>query len=128
MEGRIGSTNPMPMNETTQAKATAKTAFGCLNGLAAPVDVPLIQMLRFGMSAAPGPSGPRWLCSSRPCSSGLAHQRVITLGAGQGVHGRQGRDQRGLLVRTEPGQQRGDPLGPHGPAAGQYGLALGRDT
>ena len=37
------------MNETTQANATANTAFGCLNGLAAPVDVPLIQVLRFGM-------------------------------------------------------------------------------
>ena len=28
IEGRIGSTRPMPMNDTTQAKATAKTAFG----------------------------------------------------------------------------------------------------
>src|ERR1039458_9558725 len=53
MEGRIGSTRPMPMNDTTQAKATAKTAFGCLNGLAAPVDAPLIPMLRFGMYEAP---------------------------------------------------------------------------
>ena len=26
--GRIGSTSPMPMNEMTQAKATAQTAFG----------------------------------------------------------------------------------------------------
>src|SRR5580692_4000790 len=33
--GRIGSTRPMPMNDTTQAKATANTAFGCRNGLAA---------------------------------------------------------------------------------------------
>ncbi len=33
--GRIGSTRPMPMNEMTQANATAQTAFGCLNGLAA---------------------------------------------------------------------------------------------
>ena len=33
--GRMGSTRPMPMNDTTQAKATANTAFGCLNGLAA---------------------------------------------------------------------------------------------
>ncbi len=40
--GRIGSTRPMPMNDTTQAKATANTAFGCLNGLAAePWGVPL---------------------------------------------------------------------------------------
>lgn len=31
--GRIGSTSPIPMNEITQAKATAHTAFGCLNGL-----------------------------------------------------------------------------------------------
>jgi hypothetical protein len=34
MAGRIGSTRPMPMNDTTQANATAKTAFGCRNGLA----------------------------------------------------------------------------------------------
>src|SRR3984885_1523844 len=33
--GKIGSTRPMPMKDTTQAKATANTAFGCLNGLAA---------------------------------------------------------------------------------------------
>jgi len=33
--GSIGSTRPMPMKDTTQANATAKTAFGCLNGLAA---------------------------------------------------------------------------------------------
>src|SRR4051795_9000090 len=31
--GRMGSTRPMPMKLTTQAKATAKTAFGCLNML-----------------------------------------------------------------------------------------------
>ena len=31
--GRIGSTSPMPMNATTQAKATANTAFGCRKGL-----------------------------------------------------------------------------------------------
>ena len=41
--GRIGSTRPIPMNDTTQANATANTAFGCLNGLAAdPADVPLM--------------------------------------------------------------------------------------
>ena len=33
-EGRIGSTRPIPMNEMTQANATAQTAFGCRNGLA----------------------------------------------------------------------------------------------
>ncbi len=43
MAGRIGSTRPMPMNDTTQASATAKTALGCLNGLATePAWVPLI--------------------------------------------------------------------------------------
>ncbi len=31
-EARIGSTRPMPMKQMTQAKATAQTAFGCLNG------------------------------------------------------------------------------------------------
>src|SRR6201994_3067352 len=35
MAGRIGSTRPMPMNEMTQANATAKTALGWWNGLAA---------------------------------------------------------------------------------------------
>ena len=34
-EGRIGSTRPMPMNEITQAKATAQTARGWRNGLGA---------------------------------------------------------------------------------------------
>jgi hypothetical protein len=43
--GRTGSTRPIPMNDTTQANATAKTAFGCLKGLAA--GAPLITMLRF---------------------------------------------------------------------------------
>ena len=32
-DGRIGSTRPMPMNEMTQANATAQTALGCWNGL-----------------------------------------------------------------------------------------------
>ena len=32
-DGRIGSTRPMPMNEITQAKATAYTAFGWANRL-----------------------------------------------------------------------------------------------
>ena len=31
--GRIGSTSPMPMNEITQANATAHTARGWRNGL-----------------------------------------------------------------------------------------------
>jgi hypothetical protein len=43
MAGRMGSTSPIPMNDTTQANATAKTAFGCLNGLATE---PLINVLR----------------------------------------------------------------------------------
>ncbi len=50
MAGRIGSTRPMPMKDTTQAKATAKTAFGCRKGLAA---VPLIGLvLHSGQAAA----------------------------------------------------------------------------
>jgi hypothetical protein len=44
MDGRIGSTSPIPMNDTTHANATAKTAFGCLNGLATE---PLMSVLRF---------------------------------------------------------------------------------
>jgi hypothetical protein len=38
------------MNDTTQARATANTAFGCRNGLAAePVMLPVIvQKLHFG--------------------------------------------------------------------------------
>src|SRR5580693_1176795 len=44
--GRIGSTRPMPMKDTTQANATANTAFGCLNGLAVePGRAPLIGEL-----------------------------------------------------------------------------------
>ncbi len=43
--GRIGSTRPMPMKDTTQANATAKTALGCLNGLAAePWGAPLMKL------------------------------------------------------------------------------------
>ena len=44
MAGRIGSTRPMPMNDTTHASATAKTAFGCRNGLTTePAWVPLMR-------------------------------------------------------------------------------------
>ena len=43
--GRIGSTRPIPMNDTTHANATANTALGCLNGLVA--GAPLMTMLRF---------------------------------------------------------------------------------
>src|SRR5580700_2581906 len=44
--GKIGSTRPMPMKDTTQANATAKTALGCLNGLAAePWGAPLMTKL-----------------------------------------------------------------------------------
>src|SRR5580693_8948879 len=43
--GKIGSTRPMPMKDTTQANATAKTALGCLNGLAAePWGAPLMKL------------------------------------------------------------------------------------
>src|ERR1700752_3941442 len=43
--GKIGSTRPMPMKDTTQANATAKTALGCLNGLAAePWVAPLMKL------------------------------------------------------------------------------------
>src|ERR1700749_5124276 len=43
--GRIGSTRPMPMKDTTQANATAKMALGCLNGLAAePWGAPLMKL------------------------------------------------------------------------------------
>ena len=53
MAGRIGSTRPMPMNDTTQANATAKTAFGCRNGLATEVAWgPLISALSFGIAVS----------------------------------------------------------------------------
>jgi hypothetical protein len=43
--GKIGSTRPMPIKDTTQANATAKTALGCLNGLAAePWGAPLMKL------------------------------------------------------------------------------------
>ena len=42
------------MNDTTQANATAKTAFGCLNGLAAePVGLPVMSA-PFGDVRQPG--------------------------------------------------------------------------
>src|SRR5699024_4385196 len=40
MLGRIGSTRPIPMNETTQAKATAQTDLGCCNSADLLSDVP----------------------------------------------------------------------------------------
>src|ERR1700730_3968783 len=43
--GKIGSTRPMPMKDTTQANATAQTALGCLNGPAAgPWGAPLMKL------------------------------------------------------------------------------------
>jgi hypothetical protein len=36
MDGRIGSTSPMPMKATTDAPAVAHTAFGCRRMLPAP--------------------------------------------------------------------------------------------
>src|SRR3954464_1274064 len=47
----MGSTRPMPMKLTTQAKATAKTAFGCLNMLVvlAPCAVTRTSGMRSGV-------------------------------------------------------------------------------
>src|SRR5699024_9144156 len=39
MVGSIGSTRPIPMNETTQAKATAQTDLGCCNSADLLLDV-----------------------------------------------------------------------------------------
>ena len=111
--GRIGSTRPIPMKETTQAKATAKTAFGCLKGFATPV---MSRSSRYSISAcvdAPGPSGP---------GPGLGRvigraPAAIALGDGQRVQGGQRGDQRGALGRGEPGQQAGHPLRPDHPPA-----------
>ncbi len=41
IEGRIGSTSPMPMKATTEAPAVAQTALGCRRMLPEPVSAPL---------------------------------------------------------------------------------------
>ena len=49
-------------------------------------------------------------------------------GAGERLDDRQGRGQSGLFFRAELGQETDEPLGPHGPAAGQQRPALGGDV
>ena len=90
------------MNDTTQANATAKTAFGCRNGLATEARVcPLIRCL-----ILLGRVRSSWRC--RPP------------GRGQGVDDRQRGGERRLVLRADPGQDHGEPLGAHRPAAGQH--------
>ncbi len=62
--GRIGSTSPIPMNEMTQAKATAQTAFGWRNGLTPPP----------GDDAAP--------CDDDPVATTTSLTRLAGLGRG----------------------------------------------
>src|SRR4029077_19086273 len=111
MAGRIGSTSPMPMNETTQANATAKTAFGCRNGLATE---PLIGVLQSSDPPSPAPTPGRWPRAPPPRAArrgargvgpgsgprglgaldvgrGAGRRRLGAFDVGQGVHGRQGR-------------------------------------
>ena len=92
----------MPMNDTTQANATAKTALGCLNGLAAePWTVPLIQSV-----SVSGCASTRGFRSRVAVLVRSGPQRVVlALGVGQRVERRQRGGQRGLLVRAELGQQ-----------------------
>src|SRR6476660_10337765 len=99
MAGRIGSTRPMPMNDTTQANATAKTAFGCRNGLA---------------------TEPAWVllkvCSPPYLSVG---QGDVALRAGQCVDGGQRRGEGRPVLRADPVQDHREPLSPYRPAPGQ---------
>ena len=59
----------------------------------------------------------------RPAGPGLradSEQVAVPLHAGQRVDGRQRRGERRLVFRTDPGQDHGEPLGSHRPAAGQH--------
>src|ERR1700689_3388857 len=130
MAGRIGSTSPMPMNDTTQANATAKTAFGCRNGLATEPWVPLIGCSLSGTwwsaGCLPRPSWTlvNWLAWSGELSRAAVRASGGRLGVGERVHGRQRRAERGLLLRTEPGQDLRQPFGPYRAALGQHRPAL----
>src|ERR1700759_5496632 len=75
--GRIGSTRPMPMKDTTQANATANTAFGCLNGLAAgPCVVPLMRFAPQGaVVRARGPGSGRRVGGRWPARRARAGRR-----------------------------------------------------
>src|SRR5580693_3638210 len=106
MAGRIGSTRPMPMNDTTQANATAKTAFGCWNGLA--TEPACGALINCSLSRRAD-----WVVRIEPCR--------FDLGAGQRVDGRQSRGQRRLVLRADPGRNGGQSLDAHGPAAGRLG-------
>src|SRR5215469_577819 len=118
MAGRIGSTRPIPMKETTHAKATAKTAFGCRKGLAT---VPLILC-----TIQPAGMLRRRFCPGRKRRRSGCRRRklVVAPEARQRVYRGQRGCQRVLLVRTEPGQQHGQPLRPGGAAARHYVTAL----
>src|SRR6187399_1420558 len=104
MAGRIGATRPMPMNDTTQANATAKTAFGCRNGLATEPAWVLLNVY-----------SPPYL---------LVGQGDVALRTGQCVDGGQRRAERRLVLRADPVQDHREPFGPHRPAPGQRVPAL----
>src|SRR6516164_2467811 len=109
MAGRIGSTRPMPMNDTTQASATANTALGCRNGLAAArVVLPVIAKTPF---PAIRPRGCDCGVDTVTGSPGRC-ERLLSPGVGQGVHGRQGRGKCGPVSCAQIRQDRGEPLRP----------------
>src|ERR1700722_17899095 len=118
----------MPMKDTTQANATAKTAFGCLNGLAAePWVAPLMKLYSSvlcifvrGLDRAGAWSGPRVIPSAR-----RGPGRVVRAGdAGERVKRRQRDGERRAVLRAELGDDGGHPVAPDGPAAREDRPAL----
>src|SRR5271155_3598929 len=121
MAGRIGSTRPMPMKDTTQANATAKTAFGCRNGLATEPWVPGIDALFLVATRAfwwlhelsggyrswpvrPGAPGPRgWAAGGGPGQRGVAGERRDGSRPAHSL----------LRGRGHPGRDPAEPLRPH---------------
>src|SRR5262245_15662270 len=91
----------MPMNDTTQANATANTAFGCLNGLVAE---------------------PAWAPLNVPCAPYrdlCQHRLFVAASAGESVESGQRGRERGAVFGTELGEDYGQPVGPPRTAARQ---------
>src|ERR1700678_2554611 len=95
----MGSPSPMPMKDTTQAKATANTAFGCLNGLAAGVgEAPLTLTVLL-----------RAMCWLACCGAGRI---VVPRDAGERVESGPGGVEGGEVVGAEPGEDDREAGGP----------------
>lgn len=108
------------MNDTTHANATAKTALGCLNGLAAePPWAPVIGVSTpFRNSSGAGVAG-----GGREGATGLSPRRggavfVTRHGGERGERRERGR-QGGAVLGGELGEDQGEPVGTVGAAPGE---------